>query len=208
MLESIENNVTIKGLVKSNFEFDHKIYGENFYKTHVGVARTSGTIDTIPVIVSDRLIDIQQDWCGKQVDVVGQFRSYNKEDDDKVRLILYVFAREFKELEDSCIDENEIELIGYICKDIVLRKTAHGRNISDIMLAVNRLYHKSDYIPCICWGRNAKYVSDINVGKKLHIKGRIQSREYIKRIDEEHTEERVAYEVSVSKVGLVVESEE
>lgn len=205
----IENNqVTIMGEIVSGFSYSHEIFGEGFYMVDVKVQRLSDSFDVIPMMVSERLIDVSADYRGYRVEVNGQFRSYNRHEERKNRLVLSVFAREISfvdEIEESA-KTNQIFLDGYICKPPIYRKTPLGREIADLLLAVNRPYGKSDYIPCICWGRNARYANSFAVGERCSVWGRIQSREYMKKIDEEQVEKRVAYEVSVSK--LEVEREE
>ena len=165
------------------------------------VKRLSDSEDRIPVMVSERLIDITQDYVGEYIEIHGQFRSYNRHEEKRNRLVLSVFAREVKF--EETVPVNQIFLDGYICKPPVYRKTPLGREIADLLMAVNRPYGKSDYIPCICWGRNARYASAFEVGGHVLIWGRIQSREYMKRISENETEKRIAYEVSVSKLEYV-----
>ena len=199
----IENNqVSIMGKVASGFTFSHQVYGEGFYLVDVLVKRLSDSEDRIPLMVSERLVDVTQDYEGEYIMVQGQFRSYNRHEEKKNRLVLSVFVREltFVEEADDSIKTNQIFLDGYICKPPVYRKTPLGREIADLLLAVNRPYGKSDYIPCICWGRNARYASAFEVGGHVLIWGRIQSREYIKKLGGNETEKRVAYEVSVSKL--------
>ena len=207
----IENNqVVIMGEIVSPFTFSHQVFGEGFYLVDVMVKRLSESQDIIPVMVSDyiplmiseRLIDTEQDYTGQLIHVTGQFRSYNRHEEKKNRLVLSVFARElsFVEEEDDSVKSNQIYLDGYICKPPVYRKTPLGREIADLLIAVNRPYGKSDYIPCICWGRNARYASAFAVGGHVLIWGRIQSREYMKRLSETEMEKRTAYEVSVSKL--------
>ena len=199
----IENNqVSIMGKVASGFTFSHQVYGDGFYLVDVLVKRLSDSEDRIPLMVSERLVDVTQDYEGEYIMVQGQFRSYNRHEEKKNRLVLSVFVREltFVEEADDSIKTNQIFLDGYICKPPVYRKTPLGREIADLLLAVNRPYGKSDYIPCICWGRNARYASAFEVGGHVLIWGRIQSREYIKKLGENETEKRVAYEVSVSKL--------
>ena len=207
----IENNqVTIMGEVISEFTFSHEIFGEGFYMVDVEVARLSESYDVIPVMVSERLIDVSVDFKGCNLCITGQFRSYNRHEEKKNKLVLSVFAREIEFLDtiEESAKTNQIFLDGYICKEPVYRKTPLGREIADLLLAVNRPYGKSDYIPCICWGRNARYVSSFTVGSRCLVWGRIQSREYVKKISEEITEKRVAYEVSVSKLELAEDEEE
>lgn len=206
----IENNqVTISGEIASGFNFSHETYGEKFYIVDVNVQRMSDACDIIPATVSERLIDVYDDYTGQFVSVTGQLRSYNKQYGEKKRLVLSVFAQEFDLLgEDVEINnDNHIFLDGYICKEPIYRKTPFGREIADILLAVNRPYGKSDYIPCICWGRNARYAGNLKVGERCAIEGRIQSRIYIKTLDDGSTEERTAYEVSVSKLEVVEDAD-
>ena len=199
----IENNqVSMMGKIAAGFTFSHQVFGEGFYLVDVLVKRLSDSEDRIPLMVSERLVDVTQDYEGEYIMVQGQFRSYNRHEEKKNRLVLSVFVRElsFVEEEDDTVKTNQIFLDGYICKPPVYRKTPLGREIADLLLAVNRPYGKSDYIPCICWGRNARYASAFEVGGHVLIWGRIQSREYIKKLSESQTEKRTAYEVSVSKL--------
>ncbi|MEF9840847.1 MAG: single-stranded DNA-binding protein, partial [Lachnospiraceae bacterium] len=175
----IENNqVTIMGEVASEFIFSHEVFGEGFYMVDVLVKRLSSSDDRIPLMVSERLIDVAEDFRGEYIMVSGQFRSYNRHDEQKNRLVLSVFVREvsFVEEELDGAKTNHIFLDGYICKAPIYRKTPLGREIADLLLAVNRPYGKSDYIPCICWGRNARYASSFGVGEHVQVLGRIQSR--------------------------------
>lgn len=202
----IENNqVTIMGEIASEFIFSHEVFGEGFYMVDILVKRLSSSDDIIPLMVSERLIDINQDYRGEHIEACGQFRSYNKHEDEKNRLVLSVFVREilFVDEELDATKSNAIHLDGYICKNPVYRKTPLGREIADLLLAVNRPYGKSDYIPCICWGRNARFASGFEVGEHVQVLGRIQSREYVKRISETESEKRIAYEVSVGKLECV-----
>lgn len=204
----IENNqVTITGEVASEFTFSHEVFGEGFYMVEVLVRRLSNSDDRIPLMISERLIDVTQDYRGEYITVNGQFRSYNKHDENKNHLVLSVFVREitFVEEELDGAKTNNIMLDGYICKNPIYRKTPLGREIADLLLAVNRPYGKSDYIPCICWGRNARYASNFEVGEHVQIFGRIQSRDYVKKITETEAEKRTAYEVSVSKLECAAE---
>lgn len=202
----IENNqVHLRGKMVTGFSFSHELLGEGFYTAQVTVDRLSEVTDTIPIMVSERLIDVTQDYIGKYVEIRGQFRSYNQYNEEHNRLILHVFATKMEILEEEDYPINKIYLDGYICKPTVYRKTPLGREISDVLLAVNRSYHKSDYIPCICWGRNARYASSLEVSSRLQMEGRIQRREYSKRISETETESRTAYEVSVGSMKLLEE---
>lgn len=210
----IENNrVNIIGEVVSDFEYSHEVFGEGFYLVDVAVNRLSNMSDTIPLMVSERLIDVTQDYKGMVIEATGQFRSYNRHEGEKNRLVLSIFVRELQFLEDDeeVKDQsktNQIFLDGYICKVPVYRKTPLGREIADILIAVNRPYGKSDYIPCIAWGRNARYAASFEVGGHIQIWGRVQSREYTKKISETESEKRVAYEVSVSKIEFMPKDEE
>ena len=199
----IENNqVVIMGEVVGEFAFSHEIYGEGFYMVDVLVTRLSELADVIPLMVSERLLDVTKDYRGSKIMVTGQFRSYNRHEERKNKLVLSVFAREIEFIEEigESSKTNQIFLDGYICKAPIYRKTPLGREIADLLLAVNRPYGKSDYIPCICWGRNARFASGFEVGTRCAVWGRIQSREYVKKITETEAERRVAYEVSVSKL--------
>ena len=202
----IENNqVTIMGKVATEFSFSHEVFGEGFYMVEVEVKRLSNSEDRIPLMISERLIDVTQDYTGEYIMVHGQFRSYNRHEEQKNRLVLSVLVREisFMEEEPDGTKTNSIWLDGYICKELIYRKTPLGREIADILIAVNRPYGKSDYIPCIAWGRNARFAAGFEVGAHIQINGRIQSREYTKRINDEESEKRVAYEVSVSKIEFI-----
>ncbi|MDD3337983.1 MAG: single-stranded DNA-binding protein [Lachnospiraceae bacterium] len=202
----IENNqVAVMGRIASPFTFSHQVFGEGFYTLDLVVKRLSDQEDVIPLMISERLIDITQDYEGEYIQVSGQFRSYNRHEEKKNRLVLSVFVREleFVDEEDESTKTNQIFLDGYICKAPVYRKTPLGREIADLLIAVNRPYGKSDYIPCICWGRNARYASAFEVGGHVLVWGRIQSREYMKKISDTEAEKRVAYEISVSKLEYV-----
>lgn len=196
------NQVSIVGVIVSGFRYSHEVYGEGFYMVDISVNRLSDFTDRIPVMVSERIVDTTQNCEGQMIYVTGQFRSYNRHEEKKNRLVLSVFARELEFIEEEKEEykSNEIYLDGYVCKEPIYRKTPLGREIADLLIAVNRSYGKSDYIPCICWGRNARFASGFEVGNHVEIWGRIQSREYVKKINENITEKRVAYEVSVSKV--------
>ena len=199
----IENNqVTIMGVVASGFTYSHEVFGEGFYMADVLVKRLSNSNDRIPLMISERLIDMTRDYTGEAIKVSEQFRSYNRHEEQKNRLVLSVFVREVEFIDEELdgAKTNHILLEGYICKKPVYRKTPLGREIADLLLAVNRPYGKSDYIPCICWGRNARYASGFEVGEHVQILGRIQSRDYVKKISETETQTRTAYEVSVSKL--------
>ena len=206
--KGMENNkVTVIGTIVSGFTFSHAVFGEGFYLVDLLVNRLSEQADTIPLMISERLIDVTKDYRGCTMEASGQFRSYNRHEGTKNRLVLSVFVREVRFMEEftDYTKTNQIFLDGYICKEPVYRKTPLGREIADLLIAVNRSYGKSDYIPCICWGRNARFASGFDVGGHVQIWGRIQSREYVKKLSETQTEKRVAYEVSVSKIDFLEE---
>lgn len=211
----LENNhLVLVGKVTSDKRFSHEIYGESFYIFDLEVARLSGNSDIIPITISERLILEKELEIGDKVAIEGQFRSYNSYENEKNRLILTVFAKDIKYLAQEDEENgnekvsNEVTLIGYICKKPIYRQTPFGREISDILLAVNRAYNKSDYIPAIAWGRNARFCQNIEVGTKVKITGRVQSRKYEKKFEDGTTQTRTAYEVSISSLEIVNEEEE
>ena len=196
--EQMSNNkVQISGEVVSELTYSHEILGENFYEGTLKVNRLSDSYDLIPFTISDRLISTYEVSTGSKINILGQFRSYNKIINDKNRLMLTVFVREITEYDEDNI--NIIELSGFICKEPIYRVTPFKREICDMLLAVNRQYNKSDYIPCIAWGRNARFAKNFQVGSKLNILGRIQSRKYQKQIGDEVVE-KIAYEVSINRI--------
>lgn len=197
------NRVTIAGEVVSDLVFSHETYGEKFYELTLKVARLSDIFDIIPVTISERLLMDNDIKLGSKIAGSGQFRSYNKLEDGKSKLMLTVFLREllpYNEVENS----NTIDIVGYVCKEPVFRTTPFKREIADVLLAVNRSYNKSDYLPCIAWGRNARFVKNFEIGDKVSVSGRIQSREYQKKIGEELIT-KVAYEVSLNRVEILKE---
>ncbi len=201
----IENNMaTISGKVVSNVEFSHEVYGEGFYYFMLDVPRLSESSDRIPVTISERLASKDKLEIGTVIEVEGQFRSYNSYNNEGNRLLLTVFARDITFLEDEkkIKNPNQIYLNGFICKKPIYRTTPFGREITDILLAVNRPYNKSDYIPCIAWGRNARFSERLTVGDNIKIWGRIQSRSYQKKLESGEILTKVAYEVSVSKMEI------
>lgn len=203
MSKGIEtNSVSITGEIITPLTLSHRVFGEAFYMAEIAVNRLSEQVDIVPIMVSERLIDVEANYLGATVMVQGQFRSYNHHEGMKKRLVLSVFVQEiqFVEGESDYTKTNQIFLEGYICKAPIYRKTPLGREIADLLLAVNRPYGKSDYIPCIAWGRNARYASGFEVGARVKIWGRVQSREYTKKLSETECEKRIAYEVSVSKL--------
>lgn len=200
-MERETNYARLLGTVEEEPVYSHKSYGEQFYEMKLAVARRSGYRDIIPVIVSERLMLSDFPGCGDRIAVCGQIRTYNKEEAGRNRLIITVFAREYRRADpEELYDENDIQLNGFLCKEPIQRTSPLGRDICDLMVAVNRMYNKSDYIPCIAWGRNAGYGGRMNVGDPISLTGRIQSREYKKRDEEGNAHLRIAYEVSVLKI--------
>lgn len=199
-----ENNiVTLVGKIVSEYTFSHEMYGEAFYTFNIEVSRLSEAIDTLPVMISERLIDKSLFKIGTLIEINGQIRSYNNVVDNKNHLVLTVFAKEIIFNLDFNKNPNQVCLNGYVCKPPVYRKTPFGREIADVLLAVNRSYNKSDYIPCIIWGRNAKFANSLEVGNNLKICGRMQSRNYQKKLEDGEILEKTAYEVSVSKLEVL-----
>ncbi len=202
------NHLSLIGTVVSEKKISHETYGEKFYTFDLDVVRLSEASDIIPVTISERLLTEIDLHIGQKLSIDGQFRSYNNYENEKNRLILTVFAKDVVELTDESEEQdpkvsNEIVLLGYICKKPIYRQTPFGREIADILLAVNRAYNKSDYIPCIAWGRNARFCQNVEVGTEVKITGRIQSRRYEKKFEDGTSQERVAYEVSVSGMEII-----
>ena len=212
----LENNyLTLVGKVTGEKRFSHEIYGERFYIFDLSIARLSGNADVIPVTVSERLITDEMLSEGKKLMVKGQFRSYNSYENEKNKLILTVFAKDITEVEENEEEDNEmvskdtvtneVILIGFVCKKPIYRQTPFGREIADLLLAVNRAYNKSDYIPTIAWGRNARFCQNLEVGTQVKVVGRVQSRQYEKKFEDGTSEIRVAYEVSVGSLEVIQE---
>ena len=208
------NYLVLVGKVANEKKFSHEVYGERFYLFNIEVPRLSGVSDIIPITVSERLISGIDISIGNKILIKGQFRSYNTYENGKNKLVLTVFAKDviagedIKEEEEELKKEsisNEVTLIGYICKKPIYRQTPFKREIADILLAVNRAYNKSDYIPCIAWGRNARFCQNIEVGTCVKIVGRVQSRVYEKKLEDGTVQERVAYEVSVGSMEIIDE---
>ena len=210
----LENNhLVLVGKVSSEKTFSHEIYGEKFYMFDLEVPRLSKAVDVIPITVSERLLTNVELELGKLLAIEGQFRSYNSYENERNRLILTVFAKDITEVEEKEENEenedekpvvsNEVSLVGYVCKKPIYRQTPFDREIANILLAVNRAYNKSDYIPCIAWGRNARFCQNIEVGTEVKILGRVQSRKYEKKFEDGRVETRVAYEVSVSSMEII-----
>lgn len=200
---SVNNKAEIVGTIKSEFVLNHEIYGEKFYTFKVDIPRLSGTSDSIRVMISERLLMDEEYTIGDRVAVTGQFRSYNCYENGENRLMLTVFAKDICHADDTdAKNPNSLYLNGYICKPPVYRTTPFGREITDLLIAVNRSYGKSDYIPIIAWGRNARFANSLKVGDNVKIYGRIQSRNYQKRISEEETITKTAYEVSINRMEI------
>ena len=213
---SENNQLVLVGKVTSDKRFSHEIYGEKFYIFDLSVPRLSGNADIIPITISERLITDETLTEGKKLLIKGQFRSYNSYENEKNKLILTVFAKDVEELQEVEAQEesdivkkeettNEVVLIGFVCKKPIYRQTPFGREIADLLLAVNRAYNKSDYIPTIAWGRNARFCQNLEVGAQVKIIGRVQSRQYEKKYEDGTSEMKVAYEVSICSLELINE---
>jgi single-stranded DNA-binding protein len=196
------NQVMLKGKVVEEPVYSHSLYGEKFFALTLEVPRLSGVTDVLPVMVSDRLLHLMDVALGDELAVIGQLRSYNRLVEGKSRLILTVFARHISPPEDMADNPNQVLLEGYVCRTPVYRTTPFGREITDLLIAVNRPYNKSDYIPVISWGRNARYAETLEVGQKVYIHGRMQSRQYQKKLPDGNIDNRTAYEVSVSYIEM------
>ena len=209
-----ENNyLSLIGTIISEKKFSHEIYGESFYLFNLEVSRLSDNSDIIPITISERLIANFDLSIGKKIVVEGQFRSYNSYENERNKLVLTVFAKDIMEYEEKEQDDekekatNEVTLNGYICKKPIYRQTPFGREIADLLLAVNRAYNKSDYIPCIAWGRNARFCENMDVGTEVKVVGRVQSRIYEKKFEDGTVEQRVAYEVSIANLEVIDKKE-
>lgn len=202
-MDKKSNNVAIVyGTIAEEFRYSHNVFGEKFYTSFVEVQRNSGEIDKIPIMVSERLVDVGCIWTGEYVFIEGQFRSFNKSDGKNKRLILHIFIQEFLCINEN-IYKNIIELDGFICKSPEYWKKEFRMEVCNLLIAVNRKYRKSDYIPCVCWGRNARFASKLDIGTRIKIRGRIQSREYYKEISDGYSERRTAYEVSIQRLEVI-----
>ncbi len=208
---SENNQLVLVGKVTSDKRFSHEIYGEKFYIFDLSVPRLSGNADIIPITISERLLLTESLEIGKNIIIEGQFRSYNSYENERNRLILTVFAKEIKFAENQEEEfkpskeniSNEVTLTGYICKKPIYRKTPFGREIADLLLAVNRAYNKSDYIPCIAWGRTARFCENVPVGTEVRVVGRVQSRQYEKKYEDGTSEVKIAYEVSIASLEVI-----
>lgn len=213
---SDNNHLILVGKVTSEKRFSHEIYGEKFYIFDMEVPRLSDTTDIIPVTASERIINDDILTIGNKLIIKGQFRSYNSYENEKNKLILTVFAKDVILAEDLSEEEqeemkrtsNEVTLVGYICKKPIYRQTPFGREIADILLAVNRAYNKSDYIPSIAWGRNARFSQNLPTGTEVKVVGRVQSRSYEKKYEDGTVENRVAYEVSIASLEVINQDNE
>jgi len=198
--EMLNNNKTfLMGTIFEEPVFSHETFGEGFYEIKLSVPRLSEHMDILPVIISEKML--KSIAVGQELGIKGQFRSFNKLNDGKSRLILSVFAREIIEV-DKSMNPNIVEVSGFICKGPIYRTTPFNREICDVLVAVNRAYNKSDYLPCIAWGRNARYIKDAKIGAKIDIVGRIQSRDYQKKSDNGETITKTAYEISINRITL------
>ena len=205
-LKEDTNIVNLRGELEEELKFSHEIFGEKFYNAMIKIHRLSDTYDVLPITISERLLEEVNLKENNLVDLSGQLRSYNKNIDNKNKLVLTIFTREIKDASGESKDPNSIFLDGYICKEPIYRKTPLGREIADLLVAINRPYNKSDYIPSIVWGRNAKFAKKLKVGDRIQMWGRVQSRDYEKKLENGEVEKRVAYEVSISKIKKMDEN--
>ncbi|MEG1806300.1 MAG: single-stranded DNA-binding protein, partial [Clostridia bacterium] len=199
--EEMNNQALVRGRVLTPPTFSHEVFGEGFFELEVSSQRLSNQFDVIPITISERILEEHKLNVGDDVTFYGQFRSYNKLSQNKSRLLLTLFVREIVEQKDEN-NPNIISVCGFLCKPCIYRTTPFNREIADILVAVNRSYNKSDYLPCIAWGRNARFCKTLAVGDKIALTGRIQSRKYIKKFDETLVEEKTAYEISISKFAI------
>lgn len=208
MENETENNIVeIGGRLASEIELSHEVYDEKFYKFYIETNRLSDFSDKLPIIISERITDLSDLNKGDILHISGQFRSYNEPTETgKSRLVLSIFTKKIEKVDDeSILTLNDATFTGYICKAPIYRKTPLGREIADLLVAVNRTYKKSDYIPCILWGRNAKYCENLEVGTMVKLNGRIQSRKYEKKQADGSIKEKTAYELSVSKFSIIAD---
>ena len=206
-LQNSNNTAIVFGEIGDEFEYSHEKFGEPFYQSFLRVRRLSECYDIVPILVSGRLFDVTVPWKGRLVEIEGQYRSYNHHEGSRSHLKLVIFAMEFTPCEEYPeVISNRVELDGYICQLPVYRRTPKGREITDLMMAVNRAYCKSDYIPCICWGRTARYVARLPMGSRLQVAGRVQSRIYRKKLAEDKVIERMTFEVSISELEFIKDS--
>ena len=197
------NRVLLEGEIVSDFVFGHEVFGEKFYYFDLQVNRLSGNFDVLPIVISERIADVTQSVVGARVSIDGQIRSYNKHVEEKSHTVLTVFVNSIDNIEYLSSENNVVCMQGFICKEPIYRKTPKGKDICDLILAVNRPSGKTDYIPCICWGRDAIYSGTLSVGTELKVFGRFQSREYFKKIDEGEFETRTAFEMSIKNLEVV-----
>lgn len=194
-MENPGNRIVAVGRFDGGLELSHEVMNEPFYTGSLVVKRLSGAADRLPVTIPGKLLTTDGVITDRPVMVQGQVRSYNKVVDGSGRLMVTLFAQSVAECSDN-ETLNKVAITGALCRPPVYRSTPFGREICDMMLAVNRAFGKSDYIPCIAWGRNAQYASRFNVGDRIKLTGRLQSREYQKLQENGEYLTRMAYEVS------------
>jgi len=202
-MEETGNIIHLKGQICQNLQFGHELFGEQFYVTTLRVPRLSGAEDFLPITLSERLLMDAPITNGSNLCLEGQLRSYNKVIEGSGRLLITAFAQKLLDCEQDEENPNRVQLTGALCKPPSYRTTPFGREIADLMLAVNRSYGKSDYIPCITWGRTARYAANLKIGDKVQLVGRFQSRAYQKQLADGTTLNKVAYEVSVSRLSAI-----
>lgn len=203
-MENMVNTLRLTGQIVDTPQVGHEAFGEKFYYLTFGVPRLSGTQDLLPVTISERLLEEGELTQGATLSIEGQVRSYNKIIEGAGRLLITAFAQKLLPVDEK-ENPNQVHLTGTLCKMPAYRTTPFGREIADLMLAVNRAYGKSDYIPCITWGRSARFASRLKVGDHIRLSGRLQSRTYQKQLPDGTVTEKTAYEVSVGHLEVVSE---
>ena len=200
-MEETGNYLHLSGILTEAPVYGHEVFGEKFYYATLSVPRLSGAEDLLPITLSERLMEGASLEVGTPLCLEGQLRSYNKVIEGVGRLLITGFAQRLLD-PDTEENPNQVQLTGALCKLPSYRTTPFGREIADLMLAVNRAYGKSDYIPCITWGRTARFASHLKVGDKVTILGRFQSRAYQKQLADGTIIGKTAYEVSVSRLTM------
>ena len=199
-MEQSINAITLRGMLRNLPEFSHENHGKNFYRFSLEVPRLSGTVDVLPVITNEALLNELDLSGGSMLTVCGQVRSHNIRENGIRRLMIFVFATGIVAEEGDPI--NEVTVSGPLCKEPIYRRTPLGREICDVMLAVPRIFRRADYLPCILWGRTAQELSECHVRDRVQIFGRLQSRPYTK-LTEEGPVERIAYEISALTADIL-----
>lgn len=192
-MEHVNNTITLRGSLLALPKLSHSNHGKSFYRFTLEVPRLSGTVDLLPVVAEESLVQAIDPTAGDMLTVVGQVRSYNQRSEDGRHLLIFVFASNIIVEDGEPI--NDVHLEGLLCREPTFRRTPLGREICDAMLAVPRAFHRADYLPCILWGRTAQIISGCHTRDTLSIHGRLQSRIYTK-LTADGAEDRTAYEIS------------